>query len=103
MAAIRRPRYAKEEFAKRGEAVFKKEIQPHVKGLNPRDFVVIDIETGDYKVDADEDAASERLTARLPDAQIWMRRVGTRISRRFGGRTVDVGRSHDYRRCDGKP
>jgi hypothetical protein len=37
-------------------------------------------------VDADEDVASDRLMSRVPDAQIWMRRVGSRIARRFGGR-----------------
>ena len=86
MSTIRGPRYSKEEFARRGEAIFEQEIRPKLKGRNPRDFVLIDIETGCYEIDADEDAASDRLAARIPDAQIWMRRVGSRVSRRFGGR-----------------
>ena len=80
------PRYSKEEFAKRGEAIFEKKIRPRLEGQNPRDFVLIDIETGAYEIDADDDVASDRLRARMPDAQIWMRRVGSRITHRFGGR-----------------
>jgi hypothetical protein len=80
------PRHSKEEFARRGEEIFEKEIRATLKGKNPMDFVLIDIETGAFEVDADEDAASDRLFARVPDAQIWMRRVGSRTARRFGGR-----------------
>ncbi len=49
-------------------------------------FVVIDIETGAYEIDADEVAASDRLLARYPNAQIWLRQVGSRYARRFGPR-----------------
>ena len=80
------PRYSKEEFRKRGEAIFARAIRLHVKGRNPRDFVVIDIETGDYEVDESEMTACERLRDRLPDAQIWLRRVGSPYARRFGCR-----------------
>jgi hypothetical protein len=82
----RLPRYDKREFARRGEEIFEKEIRAKLKGRDPLDFVLIDIESGAFEVDADEDAASDRLMARIPDAQIWMRRVGSRAARRFGGR-----------------
>jgi hypothetical protein len=85
MAAIR-PRYDKEEFARRGEAIFEKDIHPVIGTANKRDFVVIDIETGAFEVDADELTASDRLRARVPNAQIWVRRVGSRFARHFGGR-----------------
>ncbi|HZV06259.1 MAG TPA: hypothetical protein VE999_14365 [Gemmataceae bacterium] len=78
------PRYSKEEFARRGEEIFERDIRPHLKGVPARHFVLIDIETGDYEVDEGELAASDRLRARRPNAQVWQRRVGSRISRRFG-------------------
>ena len=77
-------RYPKEVLAKRGEAIFEKDVKPHLKGRDPTDFVVIDIETGDYEVDANELTASLRLRERIPDAQIWGRRVGPRYTRHFG-------------------
>ncbi len=79
-----RPRYSKEEFARRGEEIFARDIRPHLEGIPVSHFVLIDIETGAFEVDESELAASDRLRARHPDAQVWMRRVGSRFSRRFG-------------------
>ncbi|MGH7226008.1 MAG: hypothetical protein ACRELF_22550 [Gemmataceae bacterium] len=78
-----KPRYSKEEFARRGEEIFERDIRPRLKKARKRDFVLIDIETGDFEVDASELAASDRLRARRPDAQVWMRRVGSRVSHHF--------------------
>jgi hypothetical protein len=85
MAAIK-PRFSKEEFAKRGDAIFDKDIRPHLKNEDDDDFVAIDIETGAYEIDASELAACDRLRARVPDAQVWLRKVGSRFAHRFGGR-----------------
>ncbi|MBI1832965.1 MAG: hypothetical protein HYR84_16115 [Planctomycetes bacterium] len=79
-------RYPKEEIVKRGDAIFEKSVKPTLKGRDPMDFVLIDIETGDYEVDANELVASQRLRERIPDAQVYGRRVGSRITRHFGGR-----------------
>ena len=84
MGAIK-PRYGKEEFAKRGEAVFESAVRPHLKNEDDDDFVAIDIETGAYEIDASEIAACARLRARAPDAQMWLRKVGSRFAHRFGG------------------
>ena len=84
--ASTQPRYSKDEFAKRGDAVYDRFVQPMIGKGDQGKFVAIDIETGAFEVDADEQAASDRLTARIPDAQVWLRRVGSRHARRFGGR-----------------
>ena len=78
------PRYSKEEFARRGEEIFERDIRPQLKKARRSHFVVIDIETGAFEVDESELAASNRLLARQPNAQIWLRRVGSRFARRFG-------------------
>ncbi len=80
------PRYSKEEFARRGDEMYEHEICPHVKTGDEGKFVVIDIETGAYEIDADELVASDRLFARQPNAQVWLRRIGSRYVRRFGAR-----------------
>ncbi len=79
-------RYPKEEIVQRGEAIFEKDVKAHVKGRDPMDFVVIDIETGNYEVDADNLTACLCLRERIPDAQIFGRRVGSRTTHNFGGR-----------------
>jgi len=78
------PRYSKEEFAHRGDEIYERVLRPTVEKGNEGKFVAIDIETGAYEVDADELTASDRLVARVPNAQIWLRRIGSRYAHRFG-------------------
>jgi hypothetical protein len=79
-------RYSKEEFARRGDALYESEIRPGLKSADEGKFVAIDIESGLYELDDDELQACHRLRARVPEAQIWMVRVGYRSVHRFGGR-----------------
>jgi len=85
MASTKR-RYSKEEFARRGDAIYDNEVRPQLKPDDEGRFVAIDIETQTFEIDEDEMAAGDRLLARIPEAQIWMVRVGSRYVHRFGGR-----------------
>lgn len=85
--AVRQPRYSKEEFAQRGDALYESQIRSQVEEGNSGKIVAIDLETGDFEMDASEIAACDRLEARHPEAQIWIVRIGSRHIRRFGGRT----------------
>jgi hypothetical protein len=80
------PHYSKEEFARRGDEIFDRDIQPRLDPDNEGQFVAIDIESGAFEIDADELVASDRLRARVPKAQIWLTRAGSRYARRFGAR-----------------
>ena len=73
--------YSKDEFARRGDRIYEQDIHPHLTPEDEGKFVLIDIETGAYEIDADELAASDRLLARRPAAQVWMARVGLRAAR----------------------
>jgi hypothetical protein len=77
-------RYSKEEIAKRGDEIYERDIRPRLKPKDQGKFVAIDIDSGEYVVAADESGASHRLRDRVPDAQIWLLRVGTRYVHRFG-------------------
>jgi hypothetical protein len=83
-----KPRYSKDEFARRGDAVYEKDILPRLSSRDVGKFVAIDIETGEYAIAADEMKAGDRLRARLPEAQIWVVRVGHASARNFGGQQV---------------
>ena len=85
MASTKR-RYPKEEFARRGDQIYETQVRPHLKAEDQGKFAAVDIETGAYEVDVDELAACDKLTARLPEVQIWMVKVGSRYVHRFGGR-----------------
>ena len=82
------PRYSKEEFAKRGDAIYEKEILPKLAAKDVGKFLAIDIETGEYEISADEMKAGDKLLARLPEAQIWMMRIGYAATHSFGGRQI---------------
>ena len=84
--ATLKPHYSKEEFARRGDAIYERDIRPVMESADLGKFVAIDIETGAYEIDADEMAASDRLLVRVPRAQIWLKRIGSRYVRRFGPR-----------------
>lgn len=85
MGAIRQPRYSKDEFEKRGDAIYEEKILPALKKRDLGQFVAIDIETGAYEIAAKELTACDRLEARVPDAQIWLVRIGSRYLYSFGG------------------
>jgi hypothetical protein len=87
MSAASNPRYSKEEFARRGNEIFEREVHPRLSAQDDGKFVAIDIETGAFEIDADEIAASHRLLARNPEVQIWFRLVGAPYTRRFGPRS----------------
>src|ERR1700675_2491642 len=76
MASIKRG-YSKEEFARRGDALYDTEVRSHLKVEDEGKFVAIDIETGLFAVGDDELEASDRLRARARDAQIWLAQAGS--------------------------
>jgi hypothetical protein len=83
MDSVKR-RYSKEEFARRGDAVYENDVRPRLQPADEGKFAAIDIESGAYEIDRDELKAGSRLRARIPDAQIWMVRVGHRSVHRIG-------------------
>ncbi|MEK6286900.1 MAG: hypothetical protein AABO57_14265 [Acidobacteriota bacterium] len=83
-------RYSKEEFARRGDEIYDRDIKPHVTHGDDGKFVVIDIETGDYEMDRDEIVAHDRLELRRPNAQVWLTKVGRGYARRFRYRSASA-------------
>ena len=77
-------KYDADEHARRGDEIYERQIRATVEPQRDGDFIAIDVESGDYEVSADERDATERLIARRPDAQIWLRRVGSPYAYRIG-------------------
>jgi hypothetical protein len=82
--SILQPRYSKEEFARRGQEIYDRDIQPQVAPSDKGKFVAIDIETGMYQIDTDDYTAVARLLAQNPNAQSWLVRVGAESAYRTG-------------------
>ncbi len=63
-----------------------KDVRPQLEAEDHGKFVAIDIESGEYAIDADELKACRKVRKGIPDAQIWMVRVGYRTVHRIGSR-----------------
>ena len=82
----RQRHYRHDELARLGNEIYDQDIRPRIEATHRGDFVVIDVESGEFEVDRDELTASDRLLTRLPNAQVWLKRVGYPYVRRFGPR-----------------
>ncbi len=85
-------RYSDEEFARRGDEVYEREVRPRLRADDEGKFVAIDIETGAYELDAHELTALDRLAARRRDAPVWLTRVGRPYVYRFGASRAQAAR-----------
>ena len=81
---VKKRRYPKEEFARRGDAVYAAKVLPRLKPHDRGKFVAVDIETGEYEIAKDELTACDRLDARIPGAQTWLVKVGSPHVHRIG-------------------
>jgi hypothetical protein len=80
------PRYSSEEFARRGKEWYERKIRQEVD--KPENFgkrLIINIETGEYEMDDDSLAATYRLLARDPDAQLFGMKIGFPAASKRGG------------------
>ncbi len=78
---------ASSESALRGQAIYQERIRPLVESEHVGKFVVINVETGEYEMDAQDVVASMRARARFPDAPLFTVRVGQRAAHRLGARS----------------
>ena len=81
---VRQSRYTKEEHARRGIEMYERQIRRVVETGNQGKIVALDVDTGDYELAEETVAATDRLLARRPDAQIWLVRIGHQGVHRFG-------------------
>lgn len=85
---VRQPRYSKEEFAQRGDALYESQIRSQVEEENHGKIVAIDIETGAFEIAEAPRIAVDRLYDRYPDAQPWVIRIGHRAVFRIGSQSL---------------
>lgn len=79
------PRYSSLEIVRRGQALYEQQLRAQVAADNAGKFLVLDIETGEYEIDADERAALKRAKAKRLDAPLYLLRIGSPTAYRLGG------------------
>jgi hypothetical protein len=65
-----------DEMGQLGPEVYERQVRPKLGPNDDNKFVAIDVDTGDFEVDADDYTAVMRLLARNPDGNIWLERAG---------------------------
>ncbi|HEX5725199.1 MAG TPA: hypothetical protein VFX98_07015 [Longimicrobiaceae bacterium] len=83
-------RYTTDELARLGDALYEREVAPRASDEDAGHFVAIDVESGAYEIDRDELTAIDRVLARNPGAQLWLRRIAMPYTHRFGPRANSV-------------
>lgn len=69
-------RYTPQEVESRGEAMYVRQILRKMDPQHKGQFLVIDIETGDYEIDEDDLVATQHLLTTHPNAVISGLRIG---------------------------
>ncbi len=77
-------RYSSGEIAERGQALYDQQVRGIVESSHKGEYLVLDIETGEYEMDVSELAALKRAKAKNPGAAFYMLRVGYSSAYRIG-------------------
>jgi hypothetical protein len=72
------------ELARLGNELYETKVRDLLRPEDHGKFVAIDVESGEFDIDADDYAAVMRLRSRKPAADIWLMRAGFRTTYRLG-------------------
>lgn len=74
---------SKEEFAALAKEIYYRDIRPQVFEKYRGEFLVLDVESGDYEMDAISREAAERIRARHPNGRRFLFRIGYQAAYSF--------------------
>ena len=81
-----RQRRPKEETARLGDEIYRRDVKARVETGHDGEYVAIDVDIGHWAVAESELAASDNLLAQCPNAiDVWLLRVGYRAVASIGG------------------
>ena len=82
-----------DEIAEIAERIYRERIRPIVMPQHKGEFLALDIDSGEYEVDKDDLAASDRLRAKRPNGTYFGFKVGYQEAESLGGRMAEDLRS----------
>ena len=95
---IRQPRYPLEEAGRRGDAIYDRDVRAQLEPRHNGEIVAINLDSGAWEVDPDQQTAAERLEAQYPYAQVWVVRVGSRPIGSLHRRAIPVYNGRERKR-----
>ncbi len=81
--------YTPEEIGRIGTAIYRRQLRPQVMPHCKGQFLILDIESGDSEIDADDTSAEERLRARRPAGVLFGLRIGYTSVYILSGRMIE--------------
>lgn len=77
--------YSDQEVVRRGEEIYERDIRSKVESDHRGQFIVIDIESGDYEIDRRAVIATDRVAERHPDGARCLLRIGSPVAYHLPG------------------
>ena len=75
-----------EDLARRGEEYYDRVLRAKLEPEHVGQYLVLDVETQDYELDANQVVAMQRAEAKHPDTLFYIMRVGYRAAGGIGAR-----------------
>jgi hypothetical protein len=77
-----------QELSRLGTEAYESKVRPKLRSEHHGEYVAVDVDTGEFEIDANDLNAIHRLKARMPNAEIWLMQAGCATSCRTGLRRV---------------
>jgi hypothetical protein len=82
-------KYTPEEIGRIGTEIYRRQLRSKVMPRSKGKFLILDIASGDYEIDADDTSAEERLRARRPTGVFFGLRIGYTSAYTLSGRMIE--------------
>ena len=82
-------KYTNEDIGRIGTEIYRRQIRPQVMPQHKGKFLILDITSSDYEIDADDTSAEERLRARRPHGVFFGLRIGYTSAYTLSGRMTE--------------
>jgi len=100
---IQQTNYTNEEIGRIGEDLYRREIRSKVFPQHKGEFLVLDIESGDYEFGPDDLQTEKRLRARRPNGTLYGLRIGYTSAYTLAGRMVrKIARDSRHCQCSAR-
>ncbi len=78
-------RYSSVEVVERGREIYERDIRSHVDPAYKGKLLAVDVVSGDYDIGDEGVEAAKRLRSRVPNAVVFLVRVGSPTAYKIGG------------------
>jgi hypothetical protein len=73
-----------EELARRGQAIYDQQIRSRLSADDDGNYLVLDVDSGDYAIDASDLTAFRQMRDRCPSGTFYIVRIGSPAAYRLG-------------------